>query len=117
MKNLQSGDLAWLAIICYGLAYEFTHDDLLSFATERWCRKHPILARALILALAGHLACVLPAAIDVFDAKNVAHRGVAAGIRWGKQQRRVEWPSSFSVNKRLLSATYTRTKTTLIAVR
>lgn len=75
-RNERAGEVALVAFICAAIAYELTFDDLLSMATERWCRKHPVLPRIIIGAVAGHLACVLPAEIDVFNADNIIHRGV-----------------------------------------
>ena len=87
MTRIQHGDLAWIALITAAVIYEFSNEDLLSLATERACHRNPILSRLVIFAVAGHLACVLPAAIDVFSAKNIAHRGVAAGYRTVRSRR------------------------------
>lgn len=75
-RNERAGEIAVLTFACAAIAYELTFDDLLSMATERWCRKHPVLPRIVIGAVAGHLACVLPHQIDVFHANNAFHRGV-----------------------------------------
>lgn len=87
MRRLQHGDLAWVALIAGAVVYEFSNEDLLSFAAERACERHPILCRMVIFAVAGHLACMVPAAVDVFSAKNIAHRGVVHGIRTVRGRR------------------------------
>jgi hypothetical protein len=78
----RSADYAWATIIGGVIVYELKADDLLSEATERYCGRHPVLTRLVILAVAGHLAVLLPPVVDVFSAKNLLHRGVvaAAGI-------------------------------------
>ena len=79
--GLQPADYAWLAIITAALIFEFKSKDLLSHSTERMVKRHPILARAGILALAGHLAVVLPSHVDLFSAKNLFHQGIAHSYR------------------------------------
>jgi hypothetical protein len=74
-------DAMWIALIVCGLTFEFTSEDLLSYSTQRAVARNPILARLVILALAGHLACVIPKAIDVFDSKNVIHTRIARAYR------------------------------------
>lgn len=77
----RSGEIALAGFVCLAIVYELMFDDLLSMATERWCRKRPVVTRTVIGAVAGHLACVLPHHIDVFNANNVIHRGVVWLIR------------------------------------
>lgn len=76
MSDMRSGDVAWLAILAGVIVYELAADDLLSEATERYVVRHPVLTRIGIIAIAGHLACLMPTAVDVFSAKNIFHRGV-----------------------------------------
>jgi hypothetical protein len=72
----RAGEIAMTALICAAVAYELTFEDLLSMATERWCAKRPVLTRVAILAVAGHLAYVMPRQLDVFHADNVFYRYV-----------------------------------------
>lgn len=82
VTQLLPADYAWCVIVTGGIVFELlSKDDLLSDASERLCNKHPVLARVVILALAGHLAVVLPHHIDLFNAKNIFHRGIAYGYR------------------------------------
>jgi hypothetical protein len=78
---MRSADKAWVALIAGGLIFEFTSEDLLSHATERAVVRSPILTRLVILAVAGHLACVTPGAIDVFSPSNAIHRRAALVYR------------------------------------
>lgn len=72
-------DLAWSGLIGGALLYELVFaDEPLSNATQRYCNAHPVWVRALILAVGLHLACVLPAPLDVFHADNLIHRGIVA---------------------------------------
>lgn len=77
----RAGEIALAGFICGAIVYELMFDDLLSMATERWCRKRPVLTRLVIGAVAGHLACALPHHIDVFSADNIIHRGIVWAIR------------------------------------
>lgn len=85
--RLQPADVAWLTMIVGGLIFEFASDDLLSDSAERMCRRHPILGRLAIFALAGHLGVVLPYHVDLFNAKNVVHRGIVFGCRAARTWR------------------------------
>lgn len=76
LRRFRTGDYAWAAIIGSVIVYELKSDDLLSEATARYCTRYPIFTRVVIMAIAGHLAVLIPPAIDVFSAKNVLHRGV-----------------------------------------
>lgn len=78
VRRPRQGDVAWAVLLAAVLAYELTADDLLSDATQRYCRAHPILGRVLIGALAGHLAGVLPPIVDVLSAQNAVHRTAVA---------------------------------------
>ncbi len=80
----KQGDVAWLAIIACIIAYEFTADELLSEAAERYCAKHPWLTRLLIAAVAGHLACLTPPKYDIFNAENVAHKWAFSHLPTGQ---------------------------------
>lgn len=84
-RSARAGEVAILAFACAAIVYELTFDDLLSMATERWCRKHPILARIPFIAIFGHLTCLLPYQVDVFNAHNIIHRGIV----WMLSQRGV----------------------------
>jgi hypothetical protein len=79
--QVKQADAMWIVLIVCGLIFEFTSDDLLSYSTERAVVRNPILTRLVILAVAGHLACVTPNAIDVFNSKNVIHTRVAKVYR------------------------------------
>lgn len=68
--------MAMTAGIIAAIAYEFSSDDLLSMAVDRWRGKHPIWIRFWVLALAGHWGGLIPPAFDIFNAKNLLHRGV-----------------------------------------
>lgn len=70
----RQGDIAWLVIFAATVVYELMADEMLSEATERYWTAHPLLTRTAIAAIAGHLAGVMPASIDVFSARNVVHR-------------------------------------------
>lgn len=70
----RAGEIGIAALGLIAVAYEMTFDDLLSMATERWCKRHPVLARIPIFAICGHLACVLPHQLDIFSAHNRFHR-------------------------------------------
>lgn len=58
--------LKWLSIVADIVTYEVTCDseDLLSVECDRWIAKHPIMARAGIIAvgviLTAHLANIVP---------------------------------------------------------
>ena len=82
ISHPRAGNYAWLAILGGAVVYEFAAEDLLSESTSRACQAHPLLARIFILAVAGHLACVIPPAIDLLSAKNLVHQGLvkASGI-------------------------------------
>lgn len=79
--GLLPADYAWLVMITGAVVFEFASQDLLSQSAERMVKRHPVLTRVGILALAGHLAVVLPYHIDLFNAKNLFHRGVVTGYR------------------------------------
>lgn len=81
MGRLLPADKAWIALTGGVIFFELASEDLLSHASERMCRRHPVLTRLLIVALAGHLGCVLPHHVDMFDAKNLIHRGIVLGCR------------------------------------
>lgn len=87
MSNMKSGDVAWMAILAGVVVYELAADDLLSEATERYVARHPVLTRAAIVAIAGHLACLMPTAVDVFSAKNIFHKGVVHVTRTDRNKR------------------------------
>ncbi len=70
----RSGDYAWIALGVSAAAYELVADDLLSEATDRYVAAHPWITRLIIAAIAGHLGGVIPPALDIFSARNVAHR-------------------------------------------
>lgn len=76
---IMPADKAWIGLVAGAIFFELSSEDLLSHSTERFCVKHPILSRLIILAVAGHLGCVLPHHIDLFSAKNVIHRGIIFG--------------------------------------
>lgn len=80
-SGLQPADWAWLGLIGAGLIFEFSSKDLLSDSSARACNRNPFLARFVILALAGHLAVVIPDKIDLFNAKNLVHRGIVRCYR------------------------------------
>jgi hypothetical protein len=82
-RHERSGEVAMAVLICAAIGYELLFDDLLSMATERWCRKHPVLTRIPIIAVAGHLSCLLPHQVDVFHAHNAFHRGIV--YLWSKR--------------------------------
>jgi hypothetical protein len=71
-----SGDAAWLIIIGGAVTYELLFDDLLSESADRARAKHPVMLRLVIGAIALHLTALIPAWADLFNAKNLAHRGV-----------------------------------------
>lgn len=75
----QPADRAWFVIIGGSIIFELASNDLLSESSQRFCVKHPIWARFAILAIAGHLAGVLPSHIDLFNAKNVFHKSIVLG--------------------------------------
>ncbi len=87
LRRLQSADIAWLVIGGGVIAYELTADDLLSEATERYYGAHPILTRIVILAVAAHLGGVMPAAVDVFSAKNLLHKWAVANYPLARTER------------------------------
>jgi hypothetical protein len=58
------------------IVYEFAADDLLSDAADRYRDGHKWLVRGVLLVVGAHLGGVLPAWADMFNADNVAHRGV-----------------------------------------
>lgn len=82
---VQSGilpaDYFWLVFFGAAIVFEFASKDLLSDSSARMVKRHPILTRLGILALSGHLAVVIPYHVDVFNAKNVFHRGIAYSYR------------------------------------
>lgn len=87
--DLRAGDWAWAGLITAAIGYELAAEaricgldgDLLSESSQRACTRNPWLARTAILAVAGHLAGVLPPQVDVFSAKNWGHQVVVAVIR------------------------------------
>ena len=90
MYETRQGDIAWLAIISGVIVYELVADDLLSEATERYCARHPLLTRIVIGAVAGHLAVLIPSAVDVFSAKNVFHQWAVAHFPLARPDRLVK---------------------------
>jgi hypothetical protein len=86
-----TGDIAWLCIIGTAIAYEFLFEDLLTLSADRCRARYPLLTRFAIIAIAGHLAALLPAWADLFSAKNVAHRGI---VYLGERQPRVRFIAS-----------------------
>ena len=86
--GLQPADYAWLALCTAALIFEFTSSDLLTHSTERMVKRHPILTRVGILALAGHLAFVLPPYLDLLSNKNIFHQGVALGYKRARRHDR-----------------------------
>ena len=77
----RAGEIAIAVWACETIAYELLFDDLISVATRRWIDNHPIFPRLVILAVAGHLAWVLPHQVDVFDARNIFHRAVIKVVK------------------------------------
>lgn len=71
---MKQGDKAWLAMFAGIVVYELAAEDLLSDATERYWQAHPWLTRAVIAAVAGHLAGLVPSDIDMLSSKNLVHR-------------------------------------------
>jgi hypothetical protein len=86
-RRMRSGDVAWLAILTGAVIYELAADDLLSEASERYYTAHPVFTRMVIMAVAGHLAGLLPARVDVFDANNVLHRGIVKALDMDRSKR------------------------------
>lgn len=84
------GELAIAAMTCQGVIYEFWAEDVLSFATQRWTKAHPVLTRVIAYALVLHLVGDMPYQFDMFDARNLVHRGIVAGVRWLRAHRRPE---------------------------
>ncbi len=74
MAAVASGDIAWIVLGAGAIVYELTADDLLSEATDRYVAAHPWITRLIIAAIAGHLGGVIPPALDLFSARNLAHR-------------------------------------------
>jgi hypothetical protein len=74
---VRSGDVAWGILGTAVVAYELTFEDVLSFASQRYCDRWPWLSRVIIFALAGHLAHVLPAPVDLLHSENRVHRRIA----------------------------------------
>jgi hypothetical protein len=85
--KVKQGDVAWVAILLGVLVYELVADDLLSESSERAVNRFPILGRLAIGAVAGHLACVIPPAVDVFSAKNIAHQWAVAHFPFARPDR------------------------------
>lgn len=86
---MKPADKAWVAFLASAVVFEFCSDDLLSHSSARLCAGHPVLGPLMILGLAGHLSCVLPAPIDVLNPENRFHRAVAAGYRLLRGMERV----------------------------
>jgi hypothetical protein len=84
--DARQGDFAWAAIVGAAVAYELLADDLLSESTQRLCRRHPLLARLVMGAVAGHLMGIMPPLVDVFSARNVAHQWAVAHYRWARKR-------------------------------
>jgi hypothetical protein len=70
------GDYGWIALAVGVAAFDIASSDQLTHAANRYCAAHPWLTRAIIAAVAGHLAGLLPPAIDVLSAKNRIHIGI-----------------------------------------
>jgi hypothetical protein len=73
-------DYAWAAIISGAVAYELVAEDLLSDAADRIRVTHPWLLRAVVVAVGGHLSGLVPARMDVFNARNVVHRSILRAL-------------------------------------
>jgi len=65
---MRHGDWAWLALAGGVCAYEayaaYSNAELLSEACDRYRQRHPVLTRAVIVYLAGHLTRTVPQRID-----------------------------------------------------
>jgi hypothetical protein len=70
---LQPADRAWLVLVGGAVCFELSSDDLLSESSQRFVAAHPLLGRLAILAVATHLAGVLPWQMDAFDSRNLLH--------------------------------------------
>jgi hypothetical protein len=91
------GSMAIGVLTAEALVYEFWADDVLSFATKRMVKRHPVLARLVILAISGHLADVVPWHIDLFDARNPIHRAIVIVIRDLKRRIRCRGTSQKTI--------------------
>ena len=89
-KAERAGDVAVIVLAGLASVYEFTFDDVLTYACHRACRKHPLLLRLVIYAIAGHLASDVPYRFDVFDARNVVHRWIVESFRYTRRRIRAE---------------------------
>jgi hypothetical protein len=87
LRKAKQGDLAWLVILLGVVAFELTANDLLSESSARAVDRFPIATRLAIAAIAGHLACVIPPAVDVFSAKNIAHQWAVAHFPFARPDR------------------------------
>lgn len=79
VKHARAGEIALGVLAGAAVTYEFTFDDLLSMATERWCSKRPWLRFVILAAgsaITWHLACLAPSCVDIFDARNVLHQWI-----------------------------------------
>jgi hypothetical protein len=73
-------DYAWAAIISGAVAYELVAEDLLSDAADRLRVTHPWLLRVVVVAVGGHLSGLVPARMDVFNARNIIHRSILRAL-------------------------------------
>lgn len=73
---------AWSLLAAGVLVYEVTCGDgeLLSEQCDRWLETNPFLTRAVIFALALHLANAVPAR---YDAVSVAFTAIRKAFQWG----------------------------------
>lgn len=76
LVELVRAEQAWLALGVIIVGYEILAADgqLLSEAVDRALEKHPVLVRAAVLLLAGHLINALPNKVDPIHLLAVALR-------------------------------------------
>ena len=71
---MKAGDWAWVALGAGVLVWDVwcPRGEMLSDASTRYVRAHPVVARAVMGYVAGHVMHVWPRRVDVFS--------VAAGV-------------------------------------
>jgi hypothetical protein len=80
---VRPSDRAWLALGVGVLTYDVACRDgeMLSQASARYAREHPVAAYAVVAAVALHLVDRIPAAVDPIHWVGIGLRGLRHGLR------------------------------------